>query len=84
MQLTILYFAKLREAVQCAEETLTLADKNELTVAELITHLQARDETWHAALSESIKCAVNQEFAEPSAALHNGDEVALFPPVTGG
>jgi sulfur-carrier protein len=31
-----------------------------------------------------VRCAVNQEFADPGAAVHAGDEVAFFPPVTGG
>jgi molybdopterin synthase sulfur carrier subunit len=36
------------------------------------------------ALPEHILCAVNREYAPPSAAVHDGDEVAFFPPVTGG
>ena len=33
---------------------------------------------------QTVRCAVNQEFADPSTVLRPGDEVAFFPPVTGG
>jgi molybdopterin synthase sulfur carrier subunit len=55
-------------------------------VAELVEHLAARGPGHAAAFANrrTVRCAVNQEFAPPGAALHPGDEVAFFPPVTGG
>ena len=35
-------------------------------------------------IARTVRCAVNQEFAEPATLVHPGDEVAFFPPVTGG
>lgn len=83
--LTILYFAWLRERVGTAAEELALPP-GVATVAELVEHLAARGPGHAAAFANrrTVRCAVNQEFAPPGAALHPGDEVAFFPPVTGG
>ncbi len=78
----VLYFAWLRERTGLAEERIALP-AGTTTVADLIEMLAAR----HAAAfanRQTIRCAVNQEFADPSVVLHPGDEVAFFPPVTGG
>ncbi len=80
--ITILYFAWLRERTGLSEETFNLSP-GETTVADLIEILAAR----HPAAFQNrrtIRCAVNQEFADPTTVLHAGDEVAFFPPVTGG
>ncbi len=85
MTLTILYFAWLRERAGLAEEVVTPPD-SVVTVADLITWLSARS-LRHAAVfadAQVIRCAVNQDFAAPGTELHAGDEVAFFPPVTGG
>lgn len=83
--LTLLYFAWLRERVGRAEEALPLPDGVH-TVADLMDHLAARDAAHAAAFDSrrSVRCAVNQEFAPLTTTLHPGDEVAFFPPVTGG
>lgn len=82
---TVLYFAWLRERTGTAEETLALPAA-EVTVADMIGLLAARSPGHAAAFQNrrSIRCAINQEFADPSAVLRPGDEVAFFPPVTGG
>ncbi len=82
---TVLYFAWLRERTGLSEEHLPLPD-GVTTVAELIDHLSARGGGFASAFQtrRSIRCAVNQEFAQPSSPVHPGDEVAFFPPVTGG
>ncbi len=56
------------------------------TVADLIAWLRPRSPGHEAAFETArvIRCAVNQEFADPSAPVRPGDEVAFFPPVTGG
>lgn len=80
--ITILYFAWLRERTGLSEEFFTLP-AGVTTVADLIEVLASR----HAAAFQNrraIRCAVNQEFADPATVLRAGDEVAFFPPVTGG
>jgi sulfur-carrier protein len=83
--ITVLYFAWLRERTGVAEETLDLPE-GVGSVADLLTLLAARSPRHAAAFQnqKTIRCAVNQEFADPSAHLSPGDEVAFFPPVTGG
>jgi molybdopterin synthase sulfur carrier subunit len=84
-KLTILYFAWLRERTGLAEETVSLPEAVR-TVGDLIVWLTARSPGHAAALAhmKTIRCAVNQDFASPETSLKAGDEVAFFPPVTGG
>jgi molybdopterin synthase sulfur carrier subunit len=83
--LTVLYFAWLRERAGVAEETVT-PPASVATVAGLIAWLRDRSPRHAAAFADArvIRCAVNQDFADPATDLHDGDEVAFFPPVTGG
>ena len=85
MQITLLYFARLRESFETEREVLTLPSGVH-TIADLISHLRARGGTWAAELSTDrvFRVAIDQDLAEPSAPLHEGAEVAIFPPVTGG
>jgi molybdopterin synthase sulfur carrier subunit len=82
---TILYFAWLRDRTGHAEETLELP-VGVTTIADLIAHLRARGGGYEAAFSlgRVIRAAVNQDFAAPDTAIAAGDEIAFFPPVTGG
>jgi molybdopterin synthase sulfur carrier subunit len=84
-QLTVLYFAWLRERVGAAEETVSPPD-SVVTVADLVSYLSGMDERHALAFNDrqTVRCAVNQEFADPATVLRPGDEVAFFPPVTGG
>jgi molybdopterin synthase sulfur carrier subunit len=78
----VLYFAGLREALGRAGETVELpAGVN--TVGGLRDWLagQGRDKL---ASAKNLRCAVNQGMAGPEAPVCDGDEVAFFPPVTGG
>lgn len=83
--LTILYFAWLRERVGVSQEIVTLP-AGVVTVAELVDWLAARSPGHASAFANrrTVRCAVNQDFAEPDARVRPGDEVAFFPPVTGG
>ena len=83
--LRILYFAWLRERVGTSEEIVT-PPAGIATVGDLITWLRGRSPGHEAALSvgRAVRCAVNQDFAPPDARVRPGDEVAFFPPVTGG
>ena len=77
----LLYFARLRETLGTDGEQL---DSTPATVADLMDHLKRRGDPWEDALSGKILVAVNQEMALPETQLHDGDELGLFPPVTGG
>jgi sulfur-carrier protein len=81
----ILYFAWLRERTGRAEETIAVPD-GVATVGALLAWLRARDAAGAAAFANPalIRAAVNQSFAEPDTPIAAGDEVAFFPPVTGG
>lgn len=82
--LTILYFASLRETVGKASESRALPANP--TVAGLVAELRSRGDAWAAALDagKRWRVAVNQEMASLDTPLRAGDEVAIFPPVTGG
>ncbi len=81
----ILYFAWLREATGTGEEDLVLPDGVD-TIAGLIASLRQRNAGYDAAFAtpKLVRAAVNQVFATPETPLAPGDEVAFFPPVTGG
>ncbi len=82
--LHILYFAWLRERIGMAEEAVPLPE-GVATVADLIAWQQSRGANFAAAFAtKTIRCAVNQGFAGLDALVAPGDEVAFFPPVTGG
>ena len=84
MTVTVLYFAALKEALGTASETLLLP-ANMATMADLRTHLAARGGAWGQLASfKNLRCAVNQGMVSLTAAVKDGDEVAFFPPVTGG
>ncbi len=81
----ILYFAWLRERVGVSEEDVEPPEEIG-TVGALQDWLRGRSERHAVALvmGKTIRCAVNQEFAGADAPVRPGDEVAFFPPVTGG
>mgnify|MGYP001587620249 FL=1 len=81
----ILYFAWLRQKTGIDSEEVEMPT-HITDVAGLIEWLKERNENFAEALSdfESIRVAVNQEFAEPDDPVAQGDEVAIFPPMTGG
>jgi sulfur-carrier protein len=81
----ILYFAKLREDLGKSAEELDLPE-DIATVAALRSHLMARGGAWAAALAQgkALRVAVNHDMADAATPIKAGDEVAFFPPVTGG
>lgn len=82
----VLYFAWLRQKIGVAEEEVALPPDEVRDVAGLIRWLAARSPGHAAAFAEPrlVRAAVNQEFATPDTPVAPGDEVAFFPPVTGG
>jgi len=82
---TLLYFASLRERLDCAREDVALPPGTP-TVGSVVEALRARDGRWSEAFApgRSWRVAVNQDMADLATPLKPGDEVAFFPPVTGG
>lgn len=84
VSLKILYFAGLREALGHSSEQMPLP-AGVGTVGQLHAHLAARGGAWAAlATTKNLRVAVNQRMAAMDAPLQDGDEIAFFPPVTGG
>jgi sulfur-carrier protein len=85
VKIKVLYFASVREKLGKDAEEIELP-AGVATIASLRSHLRARGGAWAEALAESrlLRTAVNQDMAQPAAAIKAGDEVAFFPPVTGG
>ncbi|MBV8130987.1 MAG: molybdopterin converting factor subunit 1 [Alphaproteobacteria bacterium] len=81
----LLYFAWLRARVGCAEEEVALPPQVR-DVAGLLDWLRGRSDRHAEALRSLglIRVAVNQDYVGPAHPVREGDEVALFPPVTGG
>ena len=81
----ILYFARLREALGKDQEQLVLPAEV-ATIADLTQFLRDRGGAWSTELGagRSVRVAVNQDMAGPDTAIRGGEEIAYFPPVTGG
>lgn len=79
----LLFFAELRELLACHQLELPLPEP--LTVAALKAQLARRGDLWQRMFAErQVLCAVNQIICEDAQSVRAGDEVAFFPPVTGG
>jgi molybdopterin synthase sulfur carrier subunit len=81
----LLYFAWLRQKIGRSEEQLDLPD-GVTTVGALAEHLASRGEGYAQAFGDAarLRAAVNREHVPFDAPVADGDEVAFFPPVTGG
>ncbi len=84
-KLRLLFFARLREDLGTSVEELALP-AGVGTVAALRAHLLERGGAWASTLAQgrALRVAVNHEMAEAATPVKPGDEVAFFPPVTGG
>ncbi len=82
--LEILYFASFRETLGKSQEQLPLESYK--TVDCVLNALAQRGEVWQQALKDNLnlQIAVNHDVADRKTELKAGDEVAFFPPVTGG
>lgn len=78
--MNVLYFASLKESLGIANEVIETTAN--MTVNDLRLLLINRYGKQHFA--DNILCAVNHEIANDSSQLNNNDEVAFYPPVTGG
>ena len=84
MKIRLLYFARLREVFGLGQESLEMSPPT--TLADLIAVLRARGGVWAEELApgRAFRVAVNQDIAGLETSVAEGDEVAVFPPVTGG
>ena len=76
MNITVKYFASLREQLGKSEEMIILSES--VPVATIWQNVSGSSET------ENILMAINMEYVKSDAIVKEGDEVAFFPPVTGG
>jgi molybdopterin synthase sulfur carrier subunit len=83
MQITVRYFASIREALGTGSETV---QTQAATLGSLRDELLARGGAHAEALARhrAVRTALNQVMADEASALSDGAEVAFFPPVTGG
>ena len=81
MQVRLLFFASLKDIVGSRELRMDIAEAS--TIADLLSQLEAKyprmKEYRHVILT-----AINEDYVDKSARLSEGDEVAIFPPVSGG
>lgn len=84
MTVRLLYFAWVREQIGTAAEEMELPEPT--TLGALLTELRGRSAGHGLALADAarLRGAVNQAFSGWEAEVRPGDEVAIFPPVTGG
>ena len=84
MLINLKYFASVREALGGGEQVVLPAGVE--TVGQVRAWLLARGEPWASTLDEgrALRMACNQRMCDASARVAPGDEVAFFPPVTGG
>ena len=81
MRVQVLFFGQLKDLTGCSVETLPLSDR--ATLRDVLQHYSERYPSI-LKLSPSLALSINQEYAAQDAALHDGDEVGLLPPVSGG
>jgi len=79
----VVFFAALREKLDCSE--LSLNCDNLTTVADVKAQLASKNEQWQQVFANSsLLSAVNHDIVNGDQVIKSGDEVAFFPPVTGG
>lgn len=83
--ITVLYFARLKESLNYSTEEMELPEGIN-TIAQLKALLAKRGEVWANLFNgkQTIRAAINHTLVDNEAFVKNGDEVAFFPPVTGG
>lgn len=83
--ITLLYFARLRETFGLSSEQVELPAQVG-DIRSLTEWLRQRGGVWQVELAPArpVRVAINQDMANPDTAVCDGDEIAFFPPVTGG
>jgi len=82
--LKILYFAKLKQLIGKSEETICIKQKKK--ISQIINELKKRNDVYDFAFKEtySLQYAVNCEYVDLDFIVSDSDELAIFPPVSGG
>lgn len=81
--INVLFFASIRETLG-VERTEVTCDEA-CSVADVVLLLRQRGDVWDDVLNNAdLLCSVNQELVALDTKLNDGDELGLFPPVTGG
>ena len=85
MNIKVLYFARIKEAVNYSTEDINLS-ADITTITALKNFLSLRGETWADLFNgkQIVRAAINHALVDDMATIQSGDEVAFFPPVTGG
>ena len=85
MTVTVLYFAALRERIGCESQVLDIPPEG-LAVSDLLARLGTADARTATALADEprLRVAVNHTLCAMHDLVRPGDEVAVFPPMTGG
>ena len=81
MKLNVMYFARYREALGVEGETV---EGEFATLEHVRAYLLQREGVWQVLAESNLMCARNEELCKLDEPLVEGDEVAFFPPVTGG
>ena len=81
MTLNVLFFARYREALGRDSEGI---EGEFSSIEQLRLHLVQRGGAWQVLAEANLMCARNEELCKLDEPLADGDEVAFFPPVTGG
>ncbi|WP_047549123.1 MoaD/ThiS family protein [Methylotenera sp. G11] len=87
MKIKLFYFARLKESLKYSTEDLELSEADgPWTILKLKALLSKRGDVWGQMLMGKLKvrAAINHALVHDNAAIADGDEVAFFPPVTGG
>lgn len=81
----VLYFARLKESLNYSTEEMALPSSVK-TILQLKAHLSNRGDIWANIFSgkQVVRAAINHALVDDSEVIKSGDEVAFFPPVTGG
>ena len=85
MKVKVIFFASFKELLSCSSTELAVNQGS--TIADLCKALACKGSVWEKVFidpSSSVKIACNQRMAELSTIVNESDEVAFFPPVTGG